>query len=212
MKDSGKIYGFVGVIGSGKSYRADQLLEKCKAEGRTVVMGDFSEGIRRFAMGILTGNPQYVDILSKEYSDWKNSSFVVPLPLKDCGEVVLTGRQILKNIGEGFKQAFGPDIWAGWTENHVIDLISKIAPDMTDRELNDMTVLFGSIRFPYEAAVLFRLAEQLHREVEIIFCNYKSPVYELSHHISEEFARKFLEMGYNDGDNIAEEVRKIVQL
>lgn len=207
----GKIYGFVGVIGGGKSYRADKLIQQCKAEGRTVVMGDFSEGIRRFAMGMLMGSPKPIDILSKEYSDWKNAAFEVPLPFKDWNKTTLTGRQILKNIGEGFKEAFGYDIWAGWTENHVIYTLNTICPDMSQEEVDNVVVLFGSVRFPVEAKVLFNLAEKMDREVEIIFCDYKSSVYELFPHVSEKFAQRFIEMGYNDGDNITEEVRKIVQ-
>lgn len=207
----GKIYGFVGVIGGGKSYRADKLIQQCKAEGRTVVMGDFSEGIRRFAMGMLAGVPRPIDILSKEYSDWKNEEFDMPLPFADQKKVTLTGRQILKNIGEGFKEAFGPAIWAGWTENYIVDTLNKIGPDMTEEEGDALTIVFGSVRFPVEAQVLFNLAEQMGREVEIIFCDYKSSVYELFPHVSEKFAQRFIEMGYNDGDNITEEVRKIVQ-
>lgn len=208
----GKIYGFVGVIGSGKSYRANQIIEEAKhEENGCVVLGDFSEGIRRFAMGMLTGVPKPIDILSKEYSDWKNTEFEIPLPYSNQKSIILSGRQILKNVGEGFKEAFGNGFWVDWTEADVVTRLKHISIGMTREQGDAIKVVFGSVRFPIEAKVLFNLGEKMDREVEIIFCDYKSSVYELFPHVSEEFAQRFIKMGYKDGDNITEEVRKIVQ-
>jgi len=208
----GKIYGFVGVIGSGKSYRANQVIEETRKEKNgCVVMGDFSEGIRRFAMVVLAGLSRPINILSNEYSDWKNTEFEVPLPYSDQKSITLSGRQILKNVGEGLKEVLGPDIWARWTENDIISTLNHISIGMTKEQGDAIKIVFGSVRFPIEAKVLFDLAAKMDREVEIIFCDYKSSVYELFPHVSEKFAQRFIEMGYKDGDNITDVVREIVE-
>ena len=55
MSLKGKIYGLVGVIGSGKSYQAEALMVGAACEERPMIMGDFSEGIRQTLMNIFTG-------------------------------------------------------------------------------------------------------------------------------------------------------------
>lgn len=47
MSLKGKIYGLVGVIGSGKSYQAEALMVDAACMERSADYGDFSEGIRR---------------------------------------------------------------------------------------------------------------------------------------------------------------------
>ena len=48
----------------------------------------------------------------------------------------------------------------------------------------------------------------IEKEVEIIFCNFKSGKYELNDHVSEDFARYFLNKGCKDGENITELVKE----
>lgn len=71
MKDKGIVYGFIGAIGSGKSYRLDQLKRANTIKGIKTLDGDFSDGIRETLAFILTGKAAKMDINSDSYSYWK---------------------------------------------------------------------------------------------------------------------------------------------
>ena len=110
MSHKGKIYGIVGVIGSGntyysiylsfigsgKTYRAEQLQVDAACEERPMILGDFSEGIRQTLMNIFTGRNRGVQLDSSVYAGWKNAQQSILLPTSGNGLlpdiVKVTGR------------------------------------------------------------------------------------------------------------------------
>lgn len=214
-RNEGKIYGFVGVTGSGKDYQVGLLKDLDEASKRPCLTGDFSEGIRQTVMTFLMpwGEVQVIDPESQEYRDWKNLEFDIPVPIPCAGMNMLrtrvTGRNILQNVGEGMKRVCGKGVWANWTANHLLQRwlalpeIEKIKAD----------VVFGSIRFDYEAEQVFKVAGIMHKTVEIYMCDYHSQFYKVLDHESENFAKYFLGLGYKDGQNITDAVyQKIMGL
>lgn len=202
--DSGKIYGFVGVIGSGKSYNAEKIVKE--SIGRKVIYGDFSEGIRDTVIKILTGNATKIDCTSQFYSWWKQQKFTVPLPFIKNNCEIVTGRQLLQRTGEHLKYLAGEDIWARYTTNYVV----KQWLSLSKKEAEECNVIFGSLRFACEAKSLFEVSKILEKEVKIIFCDYHSPTYEINDHVSEHFAQFFLNQGCKDGQDITQKVKELV--
>lgn len=214
-RNEGKIYGFVGVTGSGKDYQVGLLKDLDIASKRPILTGDFSEGIRQTVMSFLLpyGEMNYIDPESRAYRDWKSLEFDIPIPVSGGGVDMMTsritGRQILQNVGEGMKKLCGQDVWANWTANKILQRwlqlpeIDKIKAD----------VVFGSIRFDCEAEQVFKVAEIMHKTVEIYMCDYHSQFYRVLDHESEKFARYFLGLGAQDGQNITNAVyQKIMGL
>ena len=214
-RNEGKIYGFVGVTGSGKDYQVGLLKDLDEASKRPILTGDFSEGIRQTVMQLLLpyGEMNYIDPESQVYRDWKNLEFDVPIPVSGGGIDMMTsritGRQILQNVGEGMKELCGKDIWANWTANRLLQRWLEL-PE-TDKIKAD--VVFGSIRFDHEAEQVFRVAGIMRKTVEIYMCDFHSQFYRVLDHESEKFARYFLGLGYKDGQNITNAVyQKIMGL
>lgn len=211
MSLKGKIYGLVGVIGSGKSYRAEEFISDAACAKRPLIMGDFSEGIRETLMNILTGESKKIDCNSEAYAMWKrfHSGICLPfleegVPYKTLFTEKVSGRELLTRTGEYLKKVFGPHIWARWTENFVFDCWNK----MSDEDADACDIVFGSLRFDCEAEAIFRVAEWAGKEVKIYFCDYHSDAYELSDHVSEKFAQYFLSLGCKDGDDITKLVKQ----
>lgn len=208
MSHKGKIYGIVGVIGSGKTYMAEQLQYDAAVEERPMILGDFSEGIRQTLMNIFTGRNRGVQLDSSVYAGWKNSQQSILLPTSGNGllpdTVKVTGREMLQRTGEYLKTLAGEDVWARWTS---LDIIRRWA-DLPVEQAHACDIVFGSLRFDCEAEALFQVAASTSKEVEIIFCNFKSDKYELNDHVSEDFARYFLNKGCKDGENITDLVKE----
>lgn len=208
MSHKGKIYGIVGVIGSGKTYRAEQLQYDAVVEERPMILGDFSEGIRQTLMNIFTGRNRGVQLDSSVYAGWKNAQQSILLPTSGNGllpdTVNVTGREMLQRTGEYLKTLAGEDVWARWTS---LDIIRRWA-DLPVEQAHACDIVFGSLRFDCEAEALFQVAASTSKEVEIIFCNFKSDKYELNDHVSEDFARYFLDKGCKDGENITDLVKE----
>lgn len=208
MNHKGKIYGIVGVIGSGKTYRAEQLQVDAAVEERPMILGDFSEGIRQTLMNIFTGRNRGVQLDSSVYAGWKNALQSILLPTSGNGllpdTVKVTGREMLQRTGEYLKTLAGEDVWARWTS---LDIIRRWA-DLPVEQAHTCDIVFGSLRFDCEAEALFQVAASTSKEVEIIFCNFKSDKYELNDHVSEDFARYFLDKGCKDGENITDLVKE----
>ena len=213
-RNEGKVYGFVGVTGSGKDYQVGLLKDLDGVSKRPILTGDFSEGVRQTVMQLLLpyGEMNYIDPESRVYRDWKNLEFDIPVPVS-CGDNMLTsritGRQILQNVGEGLKELCGNGVWANWTANRLLQRWLQLS------EVNKIKadVVFGSIRFDYEAEQVFKVASIMHKTVEIYMCDYHSQYYRVLDHESEKFARYFLGLGYKDGQNITNAVyQKIMGL
>lgn len=208
MSHKGKIYGLVGVIGGGKSYRAEQLQVNAACAERPMIMGDFSEGIRQTLMNIFTGSNRGIQLDGSVYTQWKEMPQSIFVPTSGNGVLpdfyLVSGRQMLQRTGEFLKTLAGEDVWARWTAQDILNRWSKM--DMNERKQCD--IVFGSLRFNCEAAQLFNLANITEKEVEIIFCDFKSDRYEINDHVSEHFAQYFLHKGCQDGENITELVKE----
>lgn len=211
MSLKGKIYGLVGVIGSGKSYQAEALMVDAACMERPLIMGDFSEGIRQTLMNIFTGESKKIDCNSEAYAMWKRFHSGICLPFLEEGVPYQTlftekvsGRDLLQRTGEYLKLLAGEDVWARWTANAVTNSWAKMSEE--DAEICD--IVFGSLRFDCEAEAIFKVAEATGKEVKIYFCDYHSDSYELNDHVSEKFAQYFLSLGCKDGDDITELVKQ----
>lgn len=203
--DRGVVYGLVGVIGSGKSYRGAKLYESSIAENRDVIVGDFSDGIRETVMNILAGRNIPIDVNSREYLYWKNKEFEVHLPGQPDENI--TGRLLLKRTGEFLKQLAGQSVWADFTAKKITEEWTKL----NDFRAFRANIIFGSLRFPEEAEALFKIAKMTSKSPRIIFCDYRSPYYELNDHISEKLAQHFVrDDNFSDGDIITEEVQNLL--
>lgn len=203
--DKGIVYGLVGVIGSGKSYRAEQLCADAVVDERKVIMGDFSDGIRQTVMNILAGEDVPIDVNSREYLYWKNNDFTVHIPGR--ADMTVNGRLLLQRTGEFLKQLAGPAVWANWTGKQV----TKKWIDLPNKESYRADIVFGSVRFLEEVETVFRVGKMTSKQVKFIFCNYRSDTYELNDHVSEALARRFVERGFKDGDDITSQLHQILR-
>lgn len=208
MSRKGKIYGLVGIIGSGKTYRAEQLQVDAACAERPMIMGDFSEGIRQTLMNIFTGSNRGIQLDGVIYARWKATPQSIFVPTFGNGVLpdsyLVSGRQMLQRTGEFLKTLAGEDVWARWTANDITDKWAQ----MSVEEMETCDIVFGSLRFDCEAEALFRVAEITGKKVEIVFCNFKSDKYELNDHVSENFARYFLDKGCEDGEDITKLVKE----
>lgn len=211
----GKVIGLVGVIGSGKSYTLKRLKEEASNTSRLFIEGDFSEGIRQFIMNIYVGNDVPIDVNGGAYAKWKAHPNEITLPVfrDDAGNLscgTITGRKLLQRVGEYMKAMTGNDVWAKWTKTDVMRAYNKACLIYPTAKIEEMTITFGSVRFLCEAQVVFDVATLTDKEPVIIFCNHKSDSYELNDHVSEAFARHFVDLGYKDGQDITTEVRRLL--
>ena len=143
MSLKGKIYGLVGVIGSGKSYQAEALMVDAACMERPLIMGDFSEGIRQTLMNIFTGESKGIDCTGTAYAKWKQLSSDILLPFyaqQDSPNILdsvrVEGRELLQRTGEYLKSLAGEDVWARWTANAVTNSWAKMSEE--DAEICDI--------------------------------------------------------------------------
>lgn len=208
MKLNGKVYAYVGVIGSGKSYQANKKVIEARRRGVPVIMSDFSDGIRDTCLRLFGHNEVSMDITSCAYLKWKNTfqRYTIPIGQSACTSPI-SGRDLLKNIGEGMKEFAGEDVWARWSYN---DVLRRFDP-LSDEAKACCDVIFGSVRFPAEAKAVIFAATNMKKDVHFIFCDYHSESYQLTNHVSEKFARSFVDIGCYDGQDITELVVKKVE-
>lgn len=180
-----KIVSYIGVIGSGKDYKANKL-----AMEKNVPVFDFSDGVRDFTFSFLGWEPSN----DKEYSDFKGKMF--PMVMPGHGLFYITGRKFLENIGKRMRE-FDPDFWADYTIRQIEEQLMN-NPDMD-------TIIVGSCRYANEAEALFSLTYDGVADVQFIFCDYRSERYESDRDDeSEWFAQAFLSQGCKDGQDITD--------
>src|SRR5574344_1485370 len=173
-KSNGKIWGFVGPIGGGKTYQLEAARGRSETESRVFITGDFSDGIRSSVLKIFDADPEAVMCpSSREYLGWKDLWQTIRLPMRfdsgndSCNEITFRGRDLLRNIGEYIKTLAGEDVWARWTRN---DICRKYW-DLPEEERDYCDIAFGSVRFGVEAKMVFSVADVIGKEVNLIFCN-----------------------------------------
>ena len=211
-----KVYGFIGVIGGGKSYTANLYRQKACIEGRSVIEVDFSDAIRDFVYFVITGQRVPVNTLSQEYAMWKKMRSTVFLPHKaydfcsggSLASVSVTGREMLQRVGEEIKHLAGDDVWARTAADRAL---AKFA-EMSETERDNCDILFGSLRFIYEAKEMFRVAAETGKEAQIILCDYHSDAYEINNHESERLAQSLIGIGRHDGDDVTDIIQARVEM
>lgn len=167
-----KIIFLTGVIGSGKDYNASKY-EKMGYEKLS-----FADGVRDIAWQCLSWKPSS----DEEYIKFKNMK--ISLSNNNQVKSEISGRDLLINIGDGFRDILDSKIW--------IKLLEK----KLNKSSNDKFVI-SDCRYPNEILYFFA-----SHDIEIKFCNYKSERYTLLDSRSEWMARKFIELGFQDGDTI----------
>jgi hypothetical protein len=174
---------YLGVIGSGKTYRCAQLVE----QGYNKV--SVADALRETLWSILGWKPSS----DEDYKEFKEAQMVYAPDKNPANRITfypITGRTMLQNIGETFKDLFGRDYWA-------IQWRDYIQNNESENNVCD------DVRFPEEVNEALRL-QQYGYSVEFIFCNYNSDRYTPNNtHISERYAHMLLALNkYNDGDII----------
>ena len=207
-KTSGKIYGFVGPIGGGKTYQLNKLMNSSFEEERVFISSDFSDGIRDTLLKVF-GEDGVIDPASKFYMRWKDCKQGIILPTDNHNHVYFKGRDLLKNIGEELKKLAGDDVWARWTGNDVSEKYFSIADP--ERQ-NTANVAFGSIRYPNEAEMVFSVAKTMGKDVKIIFCNYHEAEFNPDTHSSEILAHQMILKGCKDGDDITSLIKEYFKI
>lgn len=167
-----KIYGFCGVIGSGKSYHCEQL----KKEG--FIQIDFADCLRNMAWKVLDWQPQN----AQEYDDFKKGLLNIPHYDK------INGRWLLQRIGAIMREN-DEDFWVKQWRKGVERAIS----------MGYNNICCSDVRYENEIKMLKSF--NWKAEVKVVFCDYHSDRYNATNtHESERLAQKLLQEGYKDGD------------
>ena len=185
---------YLGVIGSGKTYRTTQLINE-----QSYTKISVADKLRSVMWAIIGKEPA----TTFDYSWFKGDE----IDFFRLGNPV-TGRVVLQNLGETFKDLFGRDYWANQWLERVSALAFNAKGDYSYKYDSEgyskvqefeqtMNVVCDDVRFPEEVEAAIKL------NASFIFCNYKSTSYcEDSKHISERYAQALLAMGYEDGQEI----------
>lgn len=172
---------FIGVIGSGKDYRCQKLVETGEYEKIA-----FADDLRQLTWELLEWEPKN----SIDYDDFKlgriNGYLLGTEPFSSNPDYWVTGRKFLQNIGTSLRNR-DEDFWVNVWKN-------KVAK-------SNKNICCSDCRFPNEVLSILSLSDMYN--VEFIFTNYKSERYSPDDdHISERYAQILLSYGYNDGDII----------
>ena len=178
-----KITGFIGVVGSGKTYRRDAL----RTKGFIAI--DFKDALIDMVED-LVGFP-----IRNDYEGFKERIIGMPNAyidmLDQCPEA-MTGRRLLQRLGTEVMRKRDPNYWVNaWT---------KRANDAVN---GGKSVVVADVRFQNEIDAIEDLGKKLGVEPNIVFCDYRSDRYDAtSTHPSEALAQDLLQKGYKDGDEI----------
>lgn len=189
------VFGYVGVKGSGKTYRRDLAMQ---AYAYAVALDFKSELIDM--CGDLLGFP--VPKTEAEYERFKETIVGFSIDgdgFNDSAAMLakypnaMTGRKLLQRMGTDVVRKRAPDYW-------VDALLAKAKGCLAA----DTSVFCADVRFRNEVQALHAL--EGIAPVTFIFCDYHSPRY-CAHdkHPSEELAQVLLGMGLKDGDTITKE-------
>lgn len=190
----GKVVAFIGVIGSGKDYRANRAVRDGKSK-----RVNFKDALLAMASDLVGYDVQ------KNY-DWFKEAIVGmepprhPLDLAYLREDVkdalrkhpnvMTGRRLLQRLGTDCMRKRDPDYWA-----HQYSVKAKGWLD------GGWDIVTADCRFANEVGAI----KKLDPEARFIFCNYRSPRYDArSQHESERMAQKLLAIGLQNGQRIGD--------
>jgi len=180
---SAKVYGFIGLNGSGKHYRAEIVQKETGAD-----LIDFSDGVRDYTFSFLGWFPS----APQEYEEFKERSSI----LKLGGEwrVRNTGRDFLDNVGKKMRD-FDPNFWANYARDKAL-------------ESENDTIIFSSCRYDNELQAVADYCHKKHgnfMNLTLIFCDYRSEKYDETPKEYQEFALMLRDKhGCKDGDDVTD--------
>mgnify|MGYP003629538854 FL=1 len=155
-----RITAFIGFEGSGKDFSTNQLLNYIQGSIRI----GMSDGIRKEAFEQMGIEPIY----GTEYEKWKTEL---------CGYDGFTGRDLLKEIGEG-RRKDNPYVWSEkWFE--------------TCLELKPKDIIVNDCRFWHEVRAIIRFATEYGYKFDFVYCQYPSERLRVSNEKQDMLAYKF---------------------
>lgn len=203
-----RLYFYIGVIGSGKNFAAEEKFNECKAYyhrridkyGNPMYLG-FSDPIRKDVFKLLGFQPTD----TSEYENFKNQNIIIR-----SGDRMIqgnTGRKILQLYGTDIQKYYDKQIWE---KEFVKGLRRFFFSDYTDLLCYDCRHI-GEVAVVLDELKEMNIFEEMIREerIKFIFCNFKSPRYEISNHESEKFAISLIEKGYSHRQDITEDIINI---
>ena len=187
-----KIVGLIGVIGSGKSFRQIEYRDN------NYLPINFADSVKDFLWNVLEWNPDSLKE-EREFKDNYSITIMDSLKVKDSLIHSLPGRNLLVNFAQNMKSLVNKNVW-------VDDTLLKLKRNI-NAGLDKFVV--GDVRFYNEIEALNSLKvyreKEFNDKVELsfIFCNYKSPSYNVKRdEVSEALAIEYLDKGYKDGEII----------
>lgn len=171
-----KVTAFVGVQGSGKSYRCAQLVK----QGDYVTLA-FADALRKILF-VTLGIP-YEEGMAR-YDELKQT------PLYN-GQTL---RNMLEHLGTEGIRKYDNDFW--------VKCLLKDLSELPD----DVNVCISDLRFYNEYKYLKDYCDEHGIEFEFIFCDYHSDRYiDYNTHASARLSNFLKEVGYTDGDRVSED-------
>lgn len=168
-----KIYGFIGVMGSGKGYKCNKLVEE-----QDFIQIDFADCLRGMAWKMLDWTPKNPE----EYDLFKKGKIKLPY------YGYINGRVMLQGLGSAMRDT-DKDFWAKQWKRTVENAIS----------MGYKNICCSDIRYDNEVQMIKSFSGKA--EIKIEFCDYHSDRYDnTSKHESEKLAQDLLSKGYKDGD------------
>lgn len=188
------ITAFIGVIGSGKDYRAESMIRE-----RGCVRIDFKDALIEMCSDLLG-----YDIRPK-YDAFKNHLLGLPLQepnpllqqvawqesvqMQERYPGLMTGRKLLQRLGTDVMRKRDPEYWVNAWKDSACELLDQ-----------GKDIVCADCRFENEILGIIRMTGYTSN---FIFCDYRSGRYDAcSSHASERMAQKFLECGYKDGQTL----------
>lgn len=181
-----KLICYIGVMGSGKSYRTKKM---CR-ENPDFVEINVADTLRNVVWKTIGWTPQ----TEERYELFKESVFIS----SSLPSVKFTGRDILQRLGTDGIRSIDPNFWINAWKNAVYDNIY----------FKEKSVVCSDVRFVNEVFAALEL-ENKNIHTEFVFCDYHSNRYDKnSKHESEKLAQ-WLKKTYpdlKDGDIIPKNV------
>lgn len=175
-----KIYGFCGVMGSGKGYECQKLINN-----EDFVKIDFGDGLREMVWRMLKWQPKN----DEEYDLFKKGEVDIPYYGK------INGRLLLQLVGTDTMRKVDNNFWVKECKRKIEEAISQ----------GYNNICISDIRFKNELEMLFDYSGKA--DVKIRFCDFHSDRYNAkSEHASEKLAQKLLELGYTDLQEIKKDI------
>lgn len=189
---------FIGVIGSGKDYRAGRMILGRMVPDPQITRVDFKDDLLDMVSDIVGYD------VRKDYEWFKEHPVGVMRPSNPLAEAflrsewkailekypnIITGRMLLQRVGTEAIRNRHPNYWIDRFDEKAQDFMLGAGSDIVNAD----TRFFNEVE---------RLMSETFR-AKFIFCNFKSERYNPNFdHPSEHLAQTFVHMGLEDGQEI----------